>query len=423
MKIAIFTDVFLPYISGVTISANNLAVELEKTGVDVEIFTPAHSKETKAPKLTGKNIKINYFPSVKTFIYPDMRVSLPISIKYLNKFRKANFDLIHFMTPSAMGQAAIYFSRIFKLPLVQTFHTFIADKFYLKCSRLDKIPKAEFLAWKFANYFINQCDVVTTPSEYARQEIIKHGAKVFTTAISNGIDVRGYSSVKKPILDVKKKYPFFDENTFIHFGRISVEKSIPILIQGFAKAISKEPKLKLVIIGDGPDLLDLQNYVKQLKLEKNIFLTGRINNKELMKSGLIQNSIAFITASKTENQPMTIIESISSGIPIIGADAAGNPELVKNNGLTFKSDNTSDLARKILRLYGDSSLQEKLRKNCQVNRYMYDNKTVVKQWILLYEMIINMHKQKRSKHDIIFKKLDKKLLKEEYAKLIKIPLN
>ncbi len=422
MKIAIFTDVFLPYISGVTISTNNLALSLEKKDIEVEVFTPAPHKKIKVPKTIGKNIKINYFKSVKTFIYPDMRASLPISIKYINMFRKENFDLIHFMTPGAMGQAAIYFSRIFKLPLVQTFHTFIADKSCLKHTKLDKIPKVVFLAWKFVNYFVNQCDVVSTPSRYAQNELIKHGAKVFTTAISNGINVRGYSKIQKTRGDVKKSFSFFDENTFIYFGRISVEKSIPILIQGFAKAISKQSKLKLVIVGDGPDLNYLRNYVKQLKLEKNIFFTGRINNDELMNSGIIHNSIAFITASKVETQCMTGMEAIAAGIPIIVANATGSTELVKNNGFTFKPDGTSDLARKILNLFNDKDLQKELKQHCKENRYLYDNATVVREWILLYEMIINMHKQKKGKKNLLFKKLDKKTLQEENVRLSRIPI-
>ena len=86
-----------------------------------------------------------------------------------------------------------------------------------------------------------------------------------------------------------------------------------------------------------------------------------IPNKKLLESGIFHKMKFFVTASTSENQPMTILESMMFGLPIIGPDAKGIPEMIdKGNGLIFKSNDVEELANKMKMLLDD----EELRLNC-----------------------------------------------------------
>ena len=146
--------------------------------------------------------------------------------------------------------------------------------------------------------------------------------------------------------------PNYDfKDYFIYFGRLSEEKGIRTLI----KAMEKNWKTKLLVVGDGVLKNELKKYAED-KGFTNIIFTGYKSGDEL--NDLIRNAMFTIVPSECyENCPMAILESFAMGKPVIGSNIGGIPELISDgfDGLLFESGNEMDLKEKIFYLFNNSS--------------------------------------------------------------------
>ncbi|MFW5827321.1 MAG: glycosyltransferase, partial [Alkalispirochaeta sp.] len=119
----------------------------------------------------------------------------------------------------------------------------------------------------------------------------------------------------------------------------------------------QRPEARLLIVGDGPSRRRYQAQIHRRGLTGQVILLGRVPYDELIASGLIHHSLAFVTASTTENQPMTVIESICCGVPTIVPDVPGITELVEENGLRFAPHDVERLAATMLRFLREEGLR------------------------------------------------------------------
>jgi len=145
-------------------------------------------------------------------------------------------------------------------------------------------------------------------------------------------------------------------------GRVSYEKSIDIVIMAFNEVIKKNPVTKLMIIGDGPERDNLEKLVSKLNIQDNVIFTGFLQKEELVNA-LLATDI-FLTASKTENMPVAVMEGMAAGLPIVAVDALGTPEIVKDgvNGFLTQPDDYMEMAEKTLQLLKDEETSRKFAK-------------------------------------------------------------
>ncbi len=173
-------------------------------------------------------------------------------------------------------------------------------------------------------------------------------------------------------------------------GRVSHEKNIGVLIKSMIKVQAKHPDSKLIIVGGGPDQTNLENLAR--KLGVNALFTGLKKGQELLD--WVYAGDVFVTASTTENQPISILEAMGCGRAMIGVNAKGIPELIINNknGLIAKPNNSEDLSRKILRLIEDSSKRNYFEKESLKLIKKYSIKLISPIWENLYERTKNIKK-------------------------------
>ena len=130
--------------------------------------------------------------------------------------------------------------------------------------------------------------------------------------------------------------------------------------------------------------------IKNLSRELNVksIFTGFKKNQELVDS--IYAGDIFVTASKTENQPMSILEAMACGKSLVGVSAKGVPELIINNknGLIAEPDNPKELAEKIIQILGNEKLKKRFEKESLGLVQEYSTKSVAKKWIEIYENLI-----------------------------------
>lgn len=343
---------------------------LASIGHEVQYFGMAHEKNCVSNSLglytenmdfhnagAAKKIKL----SLKTIYSKEAYAKM---LKILDDFKPDVVHLNNFnfqLTPSV-----IYAARKRGVPIVETVHDCqIAcpnHRMYIehKCANCDEcvgghyskciknkcihnsalqsaIAAAESRIYHRKNTY-NLVDKYICPSKYMAKTIARGGITGNKIAVLHNF-------CEAPSKDYKEKNA---EKYVLYFGRLSVEKGIGTLI----KAIKELPDVKFIFAGDGPLADDCKNI-------PNLKYVGRKSGDEL--KALIANAAFSVCPSEWyENCPMSVIESLALGTPVIGADIGGIPELIAQGetGLIFKSANKNELKEKITELWSDGERTE-----------------------------------------------------------------
>ncbi|MEK7617061.1 MAG: glycosyltransferase [Patescibacteria group bacterium] len=362
MRIAYFTDTFLPQVNGIATSLANQAKYLGDHGHKVLIFTPKLD-DIPRKKFQAKNVKVVNLPAVPSLIYTEFKFGvfgLPQVIKHLTEFKP---DIIHLHSNFTVAMDALMAKKIFKKPLVGTIHVYFAENDYLKFIKFRLAVKilGKF-AKRYLDFLYNQCDLLLTPSKILIEELRNKGYKKEVYYQPNGIDLNHpkFLSAKQKD-DLKKRYGL-KEKVILHFGRLSYEKSIDVLIKAFDPLIHHQ-NVSLLIIGHGPATKSLIRLTKKLGLEKSVVFTGFIDHQALISSGLLSIGDLFATASPMEVSPMVVLEAMAFGLPIVGVEAAGMVELVSDNGYLVKKGSIRELTEKMEKILFDKAIASQMSKN------------------------------------------------------------
>jgi glycosyltransferase involved in cell wall biosynthesis len=320
-------------------------------------------------------------PSIPTYMYPGLRGNNPWSRAVRRKILEDKIDILHTIGPGTMCYAAVSCARKYGIPIVQTFHTLLNEDSYLLYLVRFKwlLPLGRFIAWRYMGIFIRRSDLITAPGRFVYEELKKRYPKKTLRNISNGIDFSLFREFPSRG-EFSRRYPFFTGKTFVFVGRVGLEKSIDVLINGFAAAFKENPEIRLVIVGDGPSRCDMTVLAARQGAGDAIFFLGKIPHAELLASGILQYALAFVTASITENQPMTVIEASCCGLPLIAADVDGMRELASENSLFFPPGDEAALAKNMLTLAADEQLRIRLCAAAQNNSRRFEGRNIARQF-------------------------------------------
>ncbi|SEM91241.1 glycosyltransferase family 4 protein [Lihuaxuella thermophila] len=314
MKIALFTDTFLPQVNGVSLTLERLVTYLHAKGISTHVFAPETSKSDFYAEY------LHRFASFPFFLYPECRIAIPNFASVRQVLLDFQPDVIHIATPFNMGLCGLYYSKKFGIPLIASHHTHF-DR-YLQYYRLG------FLSgwiWKYLRWFHATCHTVLVPSAETKRELLQRGFP--------RVDIwrRG---VDADLFHPGQKHPRFrrqygiDENYIcLYAGRLAPEKDLDIL----AEVIKNMPEplrsqIHWVIVGDGPLLPEL----KEAGLPRTTF-TGYLNGKALAEA--YANADLFVFPSSTETFGNVVLEALASGTPAIGARSGGVQEIIQD-GIT-----------------------------------------------------------------------------------------
>ena len=288
-----------------------------------------------------------------------MRTVLPWNRSVEVALRREAVDVVHITGPWLLTWATMRAAHNLGIPVVHTFHTMLHESSYImymfRTSLM--IPVIQAIVWSYYGLYVRRARVNTAPSMMACNQLRTHFPDADVRFISNGVDVDRFKTYASPE-KLRSRYPYHNDHTFIFVGRLGQEKSVDELIDAMVLVVDQNPEARLIIVGDGPSRGRYHAQIHQRGLTRQVIMLGRVPYEELIASGLIHHSLAFVTASTTENQPMTVIESICCGVPAIVPDVPGITELVEDNGLRFDPHNVDSLAEAMVQLARDSNLRK-----------------------------------------------------------------
>jgi 1,2-diacylglycerol 3-alpha-glucosyltransferase len=330
MRIAMFTDTWLPTIDGIVISIQRFKKGLEKRGHEVFIFAP----EDRTGKL-GEDDHTFLFKAKNFGPYPEYRMALFPSIKQNSIIMEHDIQMLHNHGVAFMGLKSLLSSRKLELPLLLHFHTWVTDASQYYPFKLNEKVLTS-LSWRYLRPLCRRSDGVVAPSKSAIDELKRMVPGMrYTNNVSPGVDFAQFNTTVSGRA-VRERLGLEDNEMLLHVGRVSREKNLELVFDALPQVMRERPGAKLVIVGDGPAKSEYEGMVRQRGLERDVLFTGFVSNDILPQYYAAAD--AFVLASKFETLGIVMTEALATGTPVAGVNFRVVPELIKDgyNGHLFE---------------------------------------------------------------------------------------
>lgn len=386
MNIGLFTDSYPPYINGVSTSVYNLREALKKLGHTVYIVTVNDSIIKHEYDEKEKVLRI---PGIPIGIY-DYRLSEIYSISTVKTIKKWKLDVIHSHTEFGIGIFARILAKKFKIPLVHTYHTLYEDyTHYITHNHFDKLSK-KIVKDLTKVYCVKTAKKTIVPTEkiyklFKEKYMITKNVSV----IPSGIDIERFfeeNVEQDKVEQIKEKYGITkDDFTIIFVGRLAQEKNIEFLLNAQQKLIEKRiNNIKLLIVGDGPDKENYINITRKLNIFDKVIFTGKIEQDKIQY--YYQCADAFVTASNSETQGLTVIEAMAAGVvPICINDMAFIDMLPKKSLF----NNQNEYINRLITFSTDEELRKEYKAEIRKKAEEYSSNTYAQRVLNVYSGVLN----------------------------------
>lgn len=345
MRIGMMVDTYKPHVSGITNYIDLNKRYLEKAGHEVFVFTfgdlEYQDDEPRVFRSPG-------LPLADTGYY--------LSLRYSRAARKVlqTMDVAHVHHPFLSGRLALHYCRPLEIPIIFTNHT--RYDLYAQ-AYLPIVPEelGQSLLQAYMPSFCAAMDLVISPSAGMEKILRQLGVESRIEIVPNGVDLRPFHEAN-PLSRAEFGYKE-DDILLVYAGRVAVEKNLDLLLRSFAGVSQALDNVRLLIVGGGPKPIqeELNSLIVELGIVNRVRFTGMINYNELPSYLAMCN--VFVTASVTEVHPLSVIEGMAAGLPIVGIQSPGVSDTVEEGVTGFLS--THDLAAytaKLTRLCLDPKL-------------------------------------------------------------------
>lgn len=353
-------DSYKPYTSGITNYVEVNKQYLEKAGHDVFVFTfgDLDYKDNEANIIRSPGV-----PLADTGFYLSMRYSRAAK-KILQ-----TMDVVHVHHPFLSGRLALRYCRPLRIPIIFTNHTRY-DLYAQAYLPLMPDEVSQGLLQAYMPPFCKAVDLVITPSAGMEKVLRELNVEGRIEIVPNGVDLKNFHNAA-PLPRAQFGYKG-DDILLVYAGRIALEKNIPFLLESFSGIAKALPNAHLLLIGGGVQQyeMEIRTQVKEMDVSSNVRLMGKIPYNQL--PAYLAMCDIFVTTSVTEVHPLSVIEAMGSGLPIMGIESVGVGDIVEDGKTGFLA--TYDLpayTAKLTRLCLDLNLRKQMSRSAREGSSMY----------------------------------------------------
>jgi 1,2-diacylglycerol 3-alpha-glucosyltransferase len=395
MRVGLFTDVYPPYINGVATSVLMLKRSLEKLGHEVFVVTVNNENLKYKYEEDDKVIRI---PGLPIGIY-DYRLTGIYPVKAVNKIKSWHLNVIHSHTEFGVGTFARIIAKQLEIPLVHTYHTMYEDYIhYITKGYFNGVSKkiVEYLTLFYCDTTISELVVPTKKTYDLFKEKYKVNRNIYI--VPTGIEVEKFYKENfdtKELLDLRKKVGLKkDDFVLLYVGRIAAEKNISFLLDVQKALVKKHPNIKLLVIGDGPDLEKHKKETLNNAFKDSVIFTGKVPLADVAR--YYQLGDVFVTASRSETQGLTVIEAMASSMPVVCAEDESfmNTVIPDLNGYMF--NNKREYRNIISDLYNNPDKLRRLKKQARLNGNMHSSKYYGERIADVYSIAVTNYNNKKN---------------------------
>lgn len=367
MRIALFTETFLPKIDGIVTRLCHTVEHLQRHGDQVLIFSPDYGiSEYKGAKIYGVS-------GVPLPMYPELKLAFPRPAigKVLENFQP---DIIHVVNPAVLGLGGIFYGKTLKIPILASYHTHLPQ--YLQHYGLGML---EGVLWELLKSAHNQAELNLCTSTAMVQELRNHGIER-VDLWQRGVDTELFhpdTASQEMRSRLSQGYP--QSPLLLYIGRLGAEKEI----ERIKPILETIPDARLALVGDGPNREALEKHFAGT----NTNFVGYLRGKELASA--YASADAFIFPSRTETLGLVLLEAMAAGCPVVAARSGGIPDIVTDgeNGYLFDPTDEQGAIKATIRLLAHKEERELLRHNARKEAEKWGWAAATKQLQRYYQTI------------------------------------
>jgi 1,2-diacylglycerol 3-alpha-glucosyltransferase len=384
MRIGMMADVYKPHVSGITnyISLNKRA--LERAGHQVYVFTFGDLDYADDEE---RIIRSPGVPLLDTGYY--------LSLRYSSTARKLinHMDLVHVHHPFLSGSLALRYCRRRGIPIVFTNHTRYDLYAQVYLPGLPEVFGATALE-AYLPSFCRACDLVITPSPGMRDVLVRFGVNTFIDVVPNGVDLGPFTNPSK-IEDADRYGLKKDDIVLIYTGRLGPEKNLTFLLRAFNGAAQAFDNIKLLLVGDGPERDNLEDRVKHMGLQSRVIFTGMVPYHSI--PGYLALADAFVTASVTEVHPLSVIEAMAVGLPVLGIHSPGVGDTIEDGktGFIIPEEDLAAFTAKMVRLVTHSDERREMGMNARIAAEKYSLEHTTEMLLERYNSVVSRTRERK----------------------------
>jgi glycosyltransferase involved in cell wall biosynthesis len=342
VKIALFTETFLPKVDGIVTRLTKTVTHLVDAGDEVLLFCPEGAPDT------FMGARVIGVPALPLPLYPELKLALPrpLVAEALDAFKP---DLVHVVNPAVLGLGGIWLARTRGVPLVASYHTHLPK--YLEHYGMGMF---EPLLWELLKAAHNQAALNLCTSTAMVEELSQHGIQ-HTALWQRGVDTDLFrpewrnQTMRSKLTGVHGD----SDSLLLYVGRLSAEKQI----ERIRPVLDALPQARLALVGDGPHRQQLE---KVFAGSATTFV-GYLGGEDLASA--YASADAFLFPSSTETLGLVLLEAMAAGCPVVGANRGGIPDIVTDgvNGCLYDPDSPASLTAATERLLASTERRQALR--------------------------------------------------------------
>src|SRR5215217_740011 len=313
MRIALFSEVYWPMVSGVGVTLLRLTKALQQRGHVVRVYSASYTLPPGQPDRP----EVHRSPSVPLFLYPDVQWAFPRQRDIVEDLRAFRPDVAHVATEFAVGLAGLKASRQLRLPVIASAHTDY-DKYAARYG----VEWAVRLGWHYLRWFYGQAYRVLCPSHMYQQHLRSRGV-MHTGIWSRGVDPAVFHPRFRS--EAYRRALGLGPNDLLvtYIGRIAREKNLTLLLEAWDALAPYRGSAKLALVGRGP----LEEEIRRREIP-GVHVMGLMHGLQL--SAAYSSADIFAFPSATETFGNSLLEAMGSGLPSLVAAAGGVLEFARH---------------------------------------------------------------------------------------------
>ena len=375
MRIALFTETFLPKLDGI-VSILCLALRhLRDRGHQALVIGPPDMP----PEYAGARCIGTGGPRFP--LYPEVRMNLP-SPRIGRALRQFQPNVVHVVNPVFLGPTGIFYARRLGLPLLASYHTDVPG--YAKHYGY---PWGEPILWHVFRTMHNLADLNLVPSSAVLRQVRSHGFQRVRWW-HRGIDTDRFSpALRNPAMRARLSGGQPDEFVALYVGRLSKEKGVERLRDPLAPLAG----VRLALVGGGPE----QEQIRAFYAGTPTVFTGYLDGDELVAA--FASADALIFPSTNETFGLVALEAMACGLPVVATPTGGLVDILQDgaNGLAYDPHNPQSLAECVRRLQRSPELRERLSAGALAHARSRDWRATMDQLLDYYALAQRVHRRAR----------------------------
>jgi glycosyltransferase involved in cell wall biosynthesis len=342
VRIALFSEVYWPMVSGVGVTLLRLTQALEQRGHQVRVYSASYA----LPKGQLDRAEVHRSPSVPLFLYPDVQWAFPRLRDVIDDAARFRPDVVHVATEFALGLAGLKAARQLRLPLVASAHTDY-DKYAARYG----VDWALRVGWHYLRWFYGQAHRVLCPSRIYEEHLHSRGV-THTGVWSRGVDPAHFHPRFRSEA-YRQAFGLGPNDLLVtYIGRIAKEKNLVQLLAAWEALASERGSAQLALIGRGP----LEEEIRRREIP-GVHVLGLMHDRYLSEA--YASADIFVFPSATETFGNSLLEAMSSGLPSLAASAGGVLEFAQHgrNAWLVSPNSAAALTLGLRRLMQDVGLR------------------------------------------------------------------